>query len=211
MVNKLSELSEIAFKYGSDRCPQNGHFYTEYYSNLLKYRRNDIRSVLEIGIGKGALGLLMWREFFPNAIICGTDTRGSFLVRRTRILSFYCDQTKKEDLASLIGKTGSNIDIVIDNGSKRPEDQISTCLTLMPLLKKKVIYAIEGADPSIQKQLGNYITDILSSKKNPDNIVVVRHKKAKTSIIIPIQKENYSLFPKTVQDIYIKRQPEILR
>ncbi len=232
MRNKISKLSKIASQYGSMRTPDNGHWYTEYYYDLLKGKQKKFKKVLEIGIGPKAPGLYMWRDFFPHAKIYGADNRGSFLVRRIRIESFHCDQTKKEDLIHLITKTGSDLDLVIDDGSHRPFDQVQTCRTLMPLLKKEVIYIIEGVtDLSIIKQLSDF--KIIRPKRSyekqtPDTCIVVMHKKgsknhsnthiltkphkkgAKVSIIIPSCNEAYEVSPgvtvlqKTVQDIYEK-------
>jgi hypothetical protein len=76
----LDPLSELAFKYLSDKCPQIKHSYTPFYYDLLKDKRNSIKKVLEIGIGsveestkwrpyRAGSSLIMWRDFFPNAQI----------------------------------------------------------------------------------------------------------------------------------------------
>ena len=176
-------LCELAFKYRSDKCPQRGkHTYTPYYYNLLRRRRNSIKKVLEIGIGWKAASLKMWRDFFPNAQIYGADYRKDLLVKQDRIDSVLCDQRRSTHLQSLINKIGPDIDLVVDDGSHRPHDQVFTCLTLMPLLNKKVIYVIEDvADPGIVNKLRNYdveIPFIEQPRKRYDNrLVVVKYNK----------------------------------
>src|SRR3990167_11232762 len=110
---KETPLCELALKYRSDKCPKRGkHTYTPYYYNLFKNKKNSVKKVLEIGILHGA-SLLMWRDFFPNAKIYGADRRGSFLIRRNRIESFHCDQSRREDLVQLIERTGADIDLFV--------------------------------------------------------------------------------------------------
>ena len=139
MPNDLSELSLIAFKYGSDKCPNFGKYsYTDYYYTLLSNRKRAIKKVLEIGVGNGA-SLRMWRDFFPHAQIYGADISPESMFKEDRIETFVCDQNKREDLEKLIEKIGSDIDLVIDNGSHMPNPQTFTCLHLMPLLNKAVI------------------------------------------------------------------------
>src|SRR5215212_8637538 len=89
----ITKLCKIAYKYGTDKCPQLRHTYTPFYYQLLKNKRHKIKKVLEIGIGRykgieknetiydpglkrhyhrGA-SLYMWRDFLPEAQIYGAD------------------------------------------------------------------------------------------------------------------------------------------
>lgn len=165
-------LCKLAFKYGSDKRIHRGkHSYTQYYYKLLKGIRNKVKKVLEIGIGEKAASLRMWQDFFPNAKIYGADYRESFLINASRIESILCDQRRGNHLKNLIEKTGPDIDLVIDDGSHRPRDQVFTCLTLMPLLKKDAIYVIEDVDDhSITERLTQYDVRV------GNTLVVVRHK-----------------------------------
>lgn len=159
----LTELCRLAYKYGTDKCPQLKHSYTPFYYELWKDKRNKIKKVLEIGIGhfkgmrqieatydpglnrqlhRGA-SLYMWRDFFPHAQIYGADIRPETMFEDERITTFLCDERKKEDLVRLIENTGADIDIFVDDGSHNLSDQIFACQTLMPLLKKNVIYIVE--------------------------------------------------------------------
>ena len=174
-------LTKLAIKYGTDRHPESRkHSYTPYYYDLFKNRRKSIKKVLEIGVGQGA-GLRMWRDFFPNAQIYGADYRESLMIKRDRIESFLCDQRRKEHLINLIDNIGPNIDLVIDDASHRPRDQIFTCLNLMPLLNKGVTYVIEDvADPSIIERLSQYdfkIPKLQYINRYDNRLVIVKHKK----------------------------------
>lgn len=186
---KETPLCKLAFKYGSDKCPWfRKHSYTPYYYGLFKNRRKTIKKVLEIGIGWRAASLLMWRDFFPKAKIYGVDYRESYLIKRDRIESILCDQRRKEHLLALIDKIGPDIDLVIDDGSHRPRDQIFTCINLMALFKKGVIYVIEDvADPGIVERFKGFDVDTpkLQYVNRYDNrLVAVRHKSGPSKGII---------------------------
>jgi len=179
MDNKPTELCNLGYKYGTDKCPQIKHAYTPFYYELLKNRRQSVKKILELGIGKtrrnthqpetvyglvvqpylnrGA-SLYMWRDFFPNALIFGADIAPETMFEDKRIKTYLCDERKKEDLIKLIENTGPDIDFVIDDASHHVNDQIFACQTLIPLLKKDVIYIIEDVSHSklICKALSGY-------------------------------------------------------
>jgi len=150
----VTVLCDLAYLYGSDKCPQIKHHYTEFYYDLFKDKRESVKKVVEIGIGcpenmndysgyKTGASLYMWRDFFPNAMIYGVDILPGILFRDDRIETFRCDQTDSWHLTWLIDKTGSDIDLFIDDGSHKPEDQLFTCKTVMPLLDTGATYVIE--------------------------------------------------------------------
>ncbi len=121
----------------------------------------------------------MWRDFFPNAEIFGVDILPNALYNGNRIKSFLCDQTKKEDLINLITNIGSDIDLVVDDGSHKTNDQIFTCKTLMPIINKQVIYIIEDVryPETITSALNKYYCWVpeFRRKFKDDNLVVVRN------------------------------------
>lgn len=176
---KLTPLCKIAVKYGTDKCPQIKHPYTPFYYELLKDKRESIKKVLEIGIDKGA-SLLMWRDFFPNAQIFGVDILPEALYNSERIKSYLYDQSKASDVLELIRNIGSDIDLIIDDGSHRKEDQIFTCKTIMPLVKKDIIYIIEDVPNSnlVAQALREYNCIIPDLKRvyRDDKLVIVRNK-----------------------------------
>lgn len=177
---KKDLLTKLAEKYGTDRHPGSKHNYTPYYYSLFKDKRTKFKKILEIGVGEGP-GLLMWQDFFPKAKIFGADNDPKRIFKENRIDVFYCDQSSKENLTALIGITGGKLDFVVDDGSHKPEDQVLTCLTLMPLLGKNVTYIIEDvADLSIVKELTQYNIEIPAlERRQPrydDFLIVVRHK-----------------------------------
>lgn len=161
--NNITPLCELAYRYGTDKCPQLRHPYTPFYYELFKDKRESVQKVLELGIGcykgmqtveifyestlkryyhRGA-SLKMWRDFFSHAQIFGADIMPETMFEDERIKTYLCDERKKEDLERLIERVGSDIDIVIDDADHSTSVQTFACQTLMPLLKKDAIYIIE--------------------------------------------------------------------
>lgn len=176
--NKLTELCQIAYQYGTDKCPQIKHAYTPFYYNLLKTKRQSIKKVLELGIGhyrdmqknpttfdkglnrtyhRGA-SLYMWRDFFPNAMIFGADIRPETQFEDERIKTYIFDERKQEDIKRLIENIGSDIDLVVDDASHHVNDQIFLAQTILPLFNSGTTYVIEDVSHSrkISKALSGY-------------------------------------------------------
>lgn len=195
-MDNATELCKIAYKYGSDKCPQLlFHNYTPFYWKLLKSRKKSIKKVLELGIGypadmthvvdlrgsymRGA-SLYMWRDFFPNAQIYGADIAPETIFEEERIKTYLCDERRREDLVKLIEKTGPDIDLFIDDASHYLEDQVFTCQTLMTLLKKDVIYIIEDVRPfeRLMQALNMYECSVpeFSRLRGDDYLVIVKNR-----------------------------------
>ena len=184
-------LCELAFKYKTDKCPQIFHTYTPVYYEMFKDKKESFKKVLELGIGTmntmrhvseytpGA-SHRMWRDFFPNAHIYGADFVPEVIFQEDRITTFLVDTRNEEELKELIKKTGSDIDLVIDDGPHNGLLQMQTARTLMPLLDKKVIYIIEDVRSTryIRDRMPEYNVEILRLEKTSrdNNLVVIRHK-----------------------------------
>lgn len=206
----MTELCKIAYKYGTDKCPQLKHSYTPVYYEMFKDKRDSIKKVLEMGIGyyktmtevaviydrglkryyqKGA-SLKMWRDFFPNAQIYGADIASETMFEDERIKTFVCDERKEEDIVKLVGQTGMDIDIFIDDGSHQWQHQAYLAKTILPLLKKDVVYVIEdvGFPQHIMDALKDYECSIprlpytlykvgrIKNKIPKDRLMIVKNK-----------------------------------
>lgn len=209
MKYKETELCKLAIKYGSDKAPKfKKHTYTIFYNQFFKNKRKSVKKILEIGIGGGG-SLRMWQDFFPKAEVYGIDYRPELLINEGRIKSFLFDQRRKEHLIKLIQEIGSDIDIVIDDGSHRSRDQAFTLITLMRLLKEDVIYIIEDvADPKLPIRLGDYKSvepKIPQIDRYDNKLLIVKNKeKLKLSIFA---KKPFHLPP----DGHLARLSSIIR
>jgi hypothetical protein len=190
-----TELCKLALKYFADKCPQLNHMYTPFYYEFFSPMRNSIKKVLEVGVGNNSIkkvfpeyrpgaSLMMWRDFFPNAQIYGADMAREAIFEEDRIKTFYCNEFKKESIEALVEKTGTDIDFVLDDADHHMDRQIFLFNTLMPLLKKDVIYIIEDSrhTRAVREVLSGgydiYIPKLLPNSKPRarDGIVVIRNK-----------------------------------
>jgi hypothetical protein len=157
MQNSETLLCKLAEKYGSDKCPRISHSYTPLYHQLFEGIRDEVRTVLEIGVGNVPLmapivgssyspgaSLRMWRDYFENARIIGCDIRPEVLFEEVRIETFLVDQSKRESLLDLVQQIGVNqFDFIIDDGSHIEKHMINSFQTLWPYVQKGGTYIIE--------------------------------------------------------------------
>ena len=143
----------------------NNHNYIPGYSLLFEPIRQNVKNVLEIGIGSlenGQMGgvngplatlgyktgnsLRCWRDYFKNAYIYGIDIFNHNL-NEDRIITFQADQSSERDLLNVMAKINSKVDIIIDDGSHNPNHQVFSFMFLEKYLSDKGIYVIEDIQP----------------------------------------------------------------
>ncbi len=180
----MNELEQLAKKYGSDKFGK--HTYCPVYYEMFKDRKESIKEVLEIGVGEGA-SLRMWKEFFPNAFMYGIDNQDNRIFEEIGMIVYKADQGNRDQLLEVwdeINPGYPDLDLVIDDGSHLLEHQIFTCLTLMPLTRRKTdfTYVIEDIDVSnaefIERILKlNYDVKVVEcGKRYDDRLIIVKHK-----------------------------------
>ena len=142
--------------YGTDKM-ESDHNYVSVYQNILNGKENDKLKILEIGIyrpqqheqtrelGRRLPGasLRTWYDYLPNTEIYGIDLCEFKDVDNDRIKTFVCNQESKEQLNSLIRKTGSDFDIIIDDGGHTMKQHQISISVLFKHLKSGGAYVIE--------------------------------------------------------------------
>lgn len=155
----MSTLSELCNQYGSDK-DRNG--YCQAYDMLFSPLREQPVRLLEIGIGTMIPGapssmvgyslpgyapggsLRAWRDFFAQGEIHGADIQDDTqFTGEERITTHKCNSTDRRQVDILVPKLGGQFDIIIDDGSHHPNDQIMTLRNFFPLLKPGGYYIIE--------------------------------------------------------------------
>lgn len=120
----------------------NLHSYIPVYEELLKpYRESG--TILEIGLAFG-YSMRMWDEYFgKDARIYGADISVVFDTtefKEPRITVLQADATQEE----LLNKLGNaTFDVVIDDGSHMPSDQITTFNLLRDRMNSGGVYIVE--------------------------------------------------------------------
>ncbi|WP_193611182.1 class I SAM-dependent methyltransferase [Nocardioides lijunqiniae] len=145
------DLTELAQEFRTDKWGR--HFYTPHYQRHLEHLRDERFTLLEIGIGgyarekQGGRSLRMWKHFFPRAQIVGLDIEDKSFVEAPRIKAYQGSQTDREVLERIVAENGRP-QVVIDDGSHRPEHIRETFRVLFPMLADDGVYAIEDTQTS---------------------------------------------------------------
>lgn len=139
-------LKEIFTKYGSLDLSKGTdkelrHRYADVYEELLSQFREEPITLVEIGV-LGGWSMRAWRDYFEYANLIGIDNRLQFEGVPDGWSFRLADATDHDSLLCAVGE--ESIDVVIDDGSHRVEDQIATAESLMPLAGLYIIEDIAG-------------------------------------------------------------------
>jgi hypothetical protein len=161
---EIDDLDILAKKYILDKhISTKCHNYIPNYSNIFKNIRNDVKTVLEIGIGSvenGQMGgivslgyktgnsLKCWSEYFVNAKIYGIDIFEHKELNCEKIHTIVADQSSDKDLFNAINIIDSSLDIIIDDGSHFGEHQVFSFMFLNKYLSENGLYIIEDIQPN---------------------------------------------------------------
>lgn len=137
-------LEALAKKYGTDKL-QNG--YIPRYEHHIGSIRDNIKSVLEIGVFGGA-SLRMWRDYFPNAIIVGVDINPACVFTEDRIIVEHGDISSEACIKKLYKH--ESFDIIIDDAGHFTSHQEYALKHLWPLLNVGGWYVIEDLETQIR-------------------------------------------------------------
>jgi hypothetical protein len=151
-------LQELGVKYGTDKSDvihsYNGISYLDIYDKHFFNIRNEVEVVVEIGVLNGK-SLLMWQEYFPNAIIYGIDIDPRCKeYENDRIKILIGDQNDKKFL-NYVKDTIGEYDILIDDGSHINTHQILTFNVLYDSLSRGGYYVIEDLRMSYGEVINN--------------------------------------------------------
>lgn len=136
----MTELECLALKYGTDKS---SHGYCPHYERLIGDMRLLPITMIEIGVASGA-SLRMWKDWMPNAVICGFDQNGYNGVDKDQFKIITGNQGEPSDLERLANETGS-FHLVIDDGSHNSSDQQISFSNLWPKLVSQGWYVIEDS------------------------------------------------------------------
>ena len=132
----LAELNKIT---QSDKGTHHSYIDMYYEQSMSKYKDKDV-TLLEIGVNAGK-SLELWGQYFNDqSTIIGIDKKITVPYQPTKKNMRYVigDATKEATIKKL-----DNIDIIIDDGSHRIQDQLKSFNLLYPKLKEDGVYVIE--------------------------------------------------------------------
>ena len=144
----MMTLTEIANAVGCDKgtMAHEAHGYTEVYETMIVRGSR----MLEIGIDSG-LSIRMWKEWDSSMRLVAVDNRIECLTQENIELSDArcCDQSDENQLRVLSAYLGTeSLDVIIDDGSHRPDDQLLSIAVLFDCLKPGGVYFVEDLHTS---------------------------------------------------------------
>jgi len=153
-----------------------GHSYGPVYEELLEARRETVTKVLEIGVFLGD-SLRMWRDYFPHAQIIGLDINPKRQLNEDRICSIVGSQNDPATLHQ-VGALGP-YDLIVDDGSHKASDQLTSLLYLWEFVKPGGVYVIEDLqEPQKWIDLAPCaVVDLRANKGIYDDALVVLERK----------------------------------
>ena len=137
-----------------DRRAAKWHHYLEIYErHFARFRGQPVR-LLEIGIDQGG-SLQMWRRYFgERAVLHGLDINPLCrTIDDPGVVVHIGNQSDSLVLENIVQAMGG-LDILIDDGSHKPRDQIKTFETLFPKISAEGIYLCEDVHTSYWRQFG---------------------------------------------------------
>jgi FkbM family methyltransferase len=136
--------------------------YSKIYEYLFNEIRNDVSSVLEVGVGsldgnvegrfqqiqniyypeyKQGGSLRVWRDYFSNSEVHGIYIAEDCRISEERISTFICDSRDKKSVD--LNLQTNTYDIIIDSGLHKSEAQLQTLKNLFSRVKLGGYYIIE--------------------------------------------------------------------
>ena len=202
-------LCEIIEQKGSDKggkdLEKTWHNYTPVYFKLFENIRFEKIKIFELGLGTNNVNipsnmgrngnpgasLYAWSEFFPNAEIYGADIDKDILFKYERISTFYCDQTRPEEIKKMWSSPElyGQFHIIIDDGLHDFKSNICFFENSIHKLSRGGFYIIEDIwnhqVPLFEEQIkiyenkfNNLTFELLrlpsSVNKNDNNLLICR-------------------------------------
>lgn len=143
------QLTALANEWGSDKGNR-GHHFTDVYELFLRPIKYEATKVLEIGVLRGA-SLRMWDDYFPNAVIHGIDIEDTSSNDTETIRTYIADQASREQLQAVLDLTGSDFDLVLDDGGHTMKQQQVSFGFLFAHVKPGGYYIIEDVHTSLYR------------------------------------------------------------
>lgn len=152
MTDARPTLDELGLKYNTDKA-SNGHDYLRIYESVLAPRRDELLTVLDLGVGVAPpfASTKMWLDYFPQAEVIGVDIQ-------PYNMKFYGIDPNNWRAAFLQGDLGDpkfldriaihEPDLVIEDASHLWSHQILSLLHLFPALRPGGIYIWEDLHTS---------------------------------------------------------------
>jgi 23S rRNA U2552 (ribose-2'-O)-methylase RlmE/FtsJ len=155
-MTKLRELYDSnPSRYNSDKG--NYHSYVDYYGKLFEPYKEKYKRILEVGVLDGG-SLRLWADYFEDSSVTGIDIDPSCSQYNEKNISIHIgDSTTSTGIDESIGETV--FDLILDDGSHEPLDQIRTFEGLYSRVVAGGIYIIEDIRIQELQRLKNHFVN----------------------------------------------------
>ena len=160
----MSELLELAKKYGTDKVGEGYIELYEYYFTKVNNWKDEEINLMEIGVFDGN-SMLMWQDYFTKANIIGIDININERCKLNeekfsdRVKIHIGDQTDEKFLNEIC--KDKQFEVIIDDGGHKMSQQTDSFKILWKYLKPGGLYIIEDLHTSYHDHfldLGPYTT-----------------------------------------------------
>ena len=129
------------------------HYFGVYDRHFSRYRGTDVH-VVEFGVDDGG-SLQMWKDYFgPDCRIYGVDINPHCKDLEEERVSIYIGDQEDRDFLQTLAEEIPRIDILIDDGGHRMQQQINTFEEMFPYIDKDGVYLCEDMHTSYWKGWG---------------------------------------------------------
>lgn len=145
----MNELRLLFDRYGTDKGFFHG--YDSFYEPIFKTKQHHEINLLEIGIHDGA-SIFAFRDYFPRAQIYAIDIDDKKSFSGNRLTIERGDESDRKFLDGVF--SGTEFDIIIDDGGHYLDHQFIALEQLFPRLKSQGIYILEDLHTSLWPEYG---------------------------------------------------------
>jgi hypothetical protein len=118
------------------------HYFEAYHRHLAKFIGREVH-VLEVGVYSGG-SLQMWSSYFgPHCHLYGVDIQSACRAYENERMTILVGDQADRGFWRHVRATVPQLDVVIDDGGHRPEQQIVTLEELLPHLRPGGVYLCE--------------------------------------------------------------------
>jgi len=141
-------LTELAEKYACNKF-YGDHKYGPIYERLFETQRQNIIHMCEIGIFRGN-SARVWLDYFPGTVLYGVDWNEDcrHAVNHDRFVPIIKHQNDR----SIWNEMADGMDLVVDDGSHHPADQIETFFNGFMKLRAGGLWIIEDCHTSFSPE-----------------------------------------------------------
>jgi hypothetical protein len=186
IIDLCNKYGAIDTSFGTDK--NTVHSYGTTYDRILTPFKDTAQNVLEIGFDSGA-SLQVYSEYFTNANIYGIDIRDNCKPEyklNPKVQMVFGDAKD----ASIVNHYKTNFDVIIEDASHLPRDQIQHFIDFSDKVADGGIYIIEDVDGHHLSFLRDTLQTISDMKGFTMEVIDLRNIKGRFDDIIFVFRRN---------------------